>query len=396
VSGPLAGVKLIELGALIAAPLAAGILADQGAEVVKVEPPGVGDLMRHVGSSRGGMSGLFHVVNRGKRSLALDLSDERGKQVLRELVRSSDALIQNLRPGVVERMGLGWEQLHAINPNLVYLSLSGFGRKGPYAQKRVYDNVIQTYSGVADSQTDPATGEPGFVRQLFTDKLTAYAGAQAVCAALLAVARGRGGQQVELSMLDTAIAFLFPDTAADRILLGDDIAGQPGLGSGFALTRLADGFGTFTPFSDAEFGAACAALDAPELAADPELATTARRMGNYSRWMEAIAVLRRNAARLGRDEFEARLDAHDVPHGVVRKLDELHLDPQVIASGVFVEREHPQAGRLREPRPPAHFRGTPAGLGAPAPALGQHSSEILAEYGFAAREAELRTAGIVA
>jgi crotonobetainyl-CoA:carnitine CoA-transferase CaiB-like acyl-CoA transferase len=387
---------VIELGALIAAPLAAGILADQGAEVIKVEPPGTGDLMRHVGSSRGGMSGLFHVVNRGKRSIALNLSDERGKDVLRELVRRSDALIQNLRPGVVERMGLGWESLRELNPNLVYLSLSGFGRSGPYAHKRVYDNVIQTYSGVADSQTDPQTGEPGFVRQLLTDKLTAWAGAQAVCAALLAAARGRGGQQVELSMLDTAIAFLFLDAAADRILLGDGIAAQPGLGSGFALTRLADGFGTFTPFSDAEFQAACRALDAPELALDPQLATTASRMGNYSRWMEAIATLRRNAARFKRDEFEARLDAQDVPHGVVRRLDELHLDPQVVASEVFVERDHPAAGRVREPRPPAQFRGTPGALGGPAPALGQHTSAILAEYGFAAREAELRAAGITA
>jgi crotonobetainyl-CoA:carnitine CoA-transferase CaiB-like acyl-CoA transferase len=260
----------------------------------------------------------------------------------------------------------------------------------------VYDNVIQTYSGIADAQTDPQTGEPGFVRQLLTDKLTAWAGAQAVCAALLAAARGRGGQQVELSMLDTSIAFLFMDAAADRILLGEGVAAQPGLGSGFALTRLNDGFGTFTPFSDAEFQAACRALDAPELASDPELATTASRMRNYSRWMDAIAALKRNAARFKREEFEARLDAQDVPHGVVRRLDELHLDPQVVASGVFVERDHPQAGRLREPRPPAHFRGTPGELGAPAPALGQHTGAILAEYGFGAREAELRAAGIAA
>jgi crotonobetainyl-CoA:carnitine CoA-transferase CaiB-like acyl-CoA transferase len=234
------------------------------------------------------------------------------------------------------------------------------------------------------------------VRQLLTDKLTAYAGAQAVCAALVASARGRGGQHVELSMLDTAIAFLFFDAAADRILLGDGIAQQPGLGSGFALTRLADGWGTFTPFSDAEFQATCAALDAPELAADPALATTASRMQNFERWMQAIrSTLARNAGRLTRVEFEARLAAHDVPHGVVRGLDELHLDPQVVASGVFVEREHPLAGKLREPRPPARFRGTPAPLPDPAPALGAHSREILAELGMASAYAELRSAGVV-
>jgi crotonobetainyl-CoA:carnitine CoA-transferase CaiB-like acyl-CoA transferase len=396
-AGPLEGVKVIELGALVAAPLAAGILADQGASVIKVEPPGQGDLMRHVGSSRGGMSGLFHVINRGKRSLALDLSDERGKQVLRQLVRGADVVVQNLRPGVVERMGIGWDDLRALNSNLVYLSLSGFGRSGPYAHKRVYDNVIQTYSGIAGAQTDPRSGEPGFVRQLVTDKLTGYAGAQAVCAALLASARGRGGQHVELSMLDTAIAFLWADAGADLILQGDGIAHQPGLGSTFALTRLADGWGSFTPFSDAEFSGACRALDAPELAQDPELATTALRMRNFERWQRAIRdTLARNAARLTRAEFEKRLDAHDVPHGVVRGLDELHLDPQVIAGRVFVERSHPLAGPLREARAPAFFRGTPAELGGPAPALGQHSAEILTELGLGARIAELRAAGVVA
>jgi crotonobetainyl-CoA:carnitine CoA-transferase CaiB-like acyl-CoA transferase len=396
-AGPLEGIRVIELGALIAAPLAAGILADQGAAVIKVEPPGKGDLMRHVGSSRGGMSGLFHVLNRGKRSLALDLSDERGKDVLRQLVRRSDVLIQNLRPGVVERMGLGWDDLRALNPDLVYLSLSGFGRTGPYAHKRVYDNVIQAYSGIAGAQTDPRSGEPGFVRQLLIDKLAGYAGAQAVCAALLASARGRGGQQIDLAMLDAAIAFLYVDAAADRILLGDGIAQQPGLGSGFALTRLADGWGTFTPFSDAEFKATCHALDAPELADDPALASTALRMRNFERWTQAIrGTFAKNAARLTRAEFEARLDAHDVPHGVVRGLDELHLDPQVAASGIFVERDHPLAGRLREPRPAAFFRGTPAALGAPAPALGQHSNEVLAELGLGARVDELQASGVVA
>jgi crotonobetainyl-CoA:carnitine CoA-transferase CaiB-like acyl-CoA transferase len=353
--------------------------------------------MRHVGSSRGGMSGLFHVINRGKRSLALNLSDERGKDVLRQLVRGADVVIQNLRPGVVERMGVGWDDLSPLNPALVYLSLSGFGRSGPYAHKRVYDNVIQTYSGIAAAQSDPRSGEPGFVRQLVTDKLTGWAGAQAVCAALLASARGRGGQHVELSMLETAIAFLWADAGSDLILLGDGIAHQPGLGSNFTLTRLADGWGSFTPFSDAEFTGSCRALDAPELLEDPELANTALRMRNFERWTRAIRdTLARNAGQLTRAEFEKRLDAHDVPHGVVRGLDELHLDPQVKAGGVFVERTHPLAGLLREPRPPASFRGTPAALGDPAPALGQHSAEILTELGLGARIAELRAAGVVA
>src|SRR5262245_56025874 len=188
---PLAGVRIVDCSAVISGPLATTLLADQGAEVVKVEPPGAGDVLRAVGSPRGGMSGLFHVANRGKRSIALTLASEAGREILRQLVARADVFVQNFRPGVVERMGIGYDDLRRIRPELVYVSISGFGRSGPYASQRVYDNVIQAFSGMAAVQREGADPRP--LRQLACDKITALTAAQAISAALLARALGRGG-----------------------------------------------------------------------------------------------------------------------------------------------------------------------------------------------------------
>ena len=250
-TGPLAGIRILDVSAVMSGPLAATLLADQGAEAIKVEPPGAGDILRWVGSSRNGMSGTFHVTNRGKRSIALNLKEPRGLDILERLASQADVFIQNFRPGVADRMGIGWEQLRRENPGLVYLSISGFGSDGPYAQRRVYDNVIQAYSGMNGTQTDPESGEPQAIRQLICDKLTAYTAAQAVTAALLARERGQGGQHIELSMLETSIGFLWPDAAGDDMLLGDGITHQATVGSTYGLMRLADGFATATPLSDA-------------------------------------------------------------------------------------------------------------------------------------------------
>jgi crotonobetainyl-CoA:carnitine CoA-transferase CaiB-like acyl-CoA transferase len=253
VPGPLDGIRILDLSAVVSGPLAAALLADQGASVLKIEPPGRGDVLRWVGSSRGGMSATFHLNNRGKRSLALDLSKPRGLAILERLVPEADVLIQNFRPGVAERMGFGWERLHALNPRLVYLSISGFGSAGPGAQKRAYDNVIQVHSGMNDAQRDPRTGEPQPLRQLLCDKLTAITAAQAVTAALFARDRQGEGQHIELSMLDAAIGFLWPDSAEEHAFVGEGVELRPSPGSNYSLMRLRDGWGTATPLTDAEF-----------------------------------------------------------------------------------------------------------------------------------------------
>jgi crotonobetainyl-CoA:carnitine CoA-transferase CaiB-like acyl-CoA transferase len=207
--GPLAGYRIIDVTQMISGPMATMLLADQGADVIKVEPPGMGDLTRALGGPRG-MSPTFSIVNRNKRSIVINLKDRRGIELLERLVAGADLFVQNFRPGVAEQMGIGEAALRHIKPNLVYVSISGFGESGPYVHKRVYDPVIQALSGLASIQGDPASGRPRMMRLIIPDKVTALTAAQAMTAALLARERTGKGQHVRLAMLDAAISFLWP------------------------------------------------------------------------------------------------------------------------------------------------------------------------------------------
>ncbi|MDX2381013.1 MAG: CoA transferase [Acidimicrobiia bacterium] len=394
--GPLDGIRILDVSAVVSGPLTATLLADQGAEVVKVEPPLMGDVLRWIGSNRNGMSGMFCVANRGKRSIVLNLADPRGVELFLDLAERSDVVIHNFRPGVVDRMGIGYEAVAARRSDAVYLSISGFGSAGPYSSKRVYDNIIQVYSGLTDVQADPATGEPQPNRQLLCDKLTSYTAAQAVTAALFSRERTGEGQHIELSMLDTAIGFLWPDAAAHVTLLGDDVVDQPTIGSSYNLIQFADGFGTMGGLSDVEFQAMCAAFELSELGSDPRFATLPDRMSHLQELMELFQQpVAERAASMSTREAERRFLDHDVPGGITNRVEDLHLDPQVQANGILVEREHPVAGPMREPRPAPRFSKTPAAVAAAAPTLGQHTDDVLAELGHGDRVDELRAAGVV-
>jgi crotonobetainyl-CoA:carnitine CoA-transferase CaiB-like acyl-CoA transferase len=389
--GPLDGIKVVDMSVMISGPLAAMMLADQGAEVVKVESPGLGDIMRFLGTSRGGISGIFANNNRGKKSLVLDLKKAEGTDVLRKLISEADVLIQNFRPGALDRLGLGYEAMAELNPNLIYVSISGYGPDGPNSHRRVYDNVIQAASGLASVQTDPATGTPSLFRTLLCDKATSYTAAQAITAALYARAVGKAkGQHIVLAMLDVAVAFMWPDSGMDAVIVGDGATRAQTIGANYAVTSLADGFVSAGAVTDAEFKGLCAAMGHPEMGEDPRFSSTPNRMQNAA---EMVVLMREYASQTTVADFLERAEEFDVPSSKINSLSELPTDSQVVHNGVFVEREHPHAGTLREPRPAPRFSATPAVTADHAPLFGQHSDEIVTRLGFDA--AALRAAGVL-
>jgi crotonobetainyl-CoA:carnitine CoA-transferase CaiB-like acyl-CoA transferase len=382
------------LSIALTGPYACALLADQGAEVIKIEPPGLGDIARWIGVSVNGVSALFAACNRGKRSIAVDLHTERGRDIVRRLAGGADVVVQNFRPGVVERLGVGYDDLRKERPDLVYVSLSGFGPHGPYAHKGAYDTVIQAYGGIAANQADPVTGEPRFLNQTVADKITALTAAQAITAALLARSGGAGGQHVQLSMLDAVVSFLWADAAGNEVLAEADGTQPSSFVANFRPLRFLDGWGIATPTSDTDFAGMCRAFGVDGYD-DPRVATIAERNRHRDVAGALVERCRAAASKLTTAEAMAHLDRERVPCGVVLTPGELVDDPQARALGLLVESEHPIAGRLRLPRHPTQFGATPARLGGPAPALGQHTDEILAAIGLGGDVGDLRAQGVV-
>jgi crotonobetainyl-CoA:carnitine CoA-transferase CaiB-like acyl-CoA transferase len=319
------------------------------------------------------------MLNRGKRSIALDLGKPEAIDIVRKLSTKADVIVQNFRPGVVDRLGIGYKQLAAQNDQLIYLSISGFGQTGPEAGKRAYDPIIQTYSGMAAVQGSKRGEGPEQVNQLIMDKLTAYTGSQAICAALYSRSQTNKGQHIELSMLDTAAAFLWPDAGADNILQGDDIEHLPPIGGSGQLTHFSDGWGATMMLSDSEYQGLCRAYELSELAADERFNSIDKRMQNRIAFVEILnSSVKQAAEKLTLAEAEQRLGEQHVPFAKLRQLEDLPDDPQLIHNQVFRETEHPVAGKLRETRPAPLFSHTPAQAGGPAPLVGEHTREILA------------------
>jgi crotonobetainyl-CoA:carnitine CoA-transferase CaiB-like acyl-CoA transferase len=377
--GPLHGVKVLDFSVMISGPLAAMQLADQGANVIKVESPGLGDIMRYLGTQKNGMTGIFANNNRGKRSIVVDLKNPSGIDVVKRLAADADVVVQNFRPGAMSRLGLGYDDLSALNSSLIYASISGYGQDGPNSGRRVYDNVIQAASGLASVQSNPLTGVPSLFQTLLCDKTTAYTVSQAITAALFARATGRAdGQHLEIAMLDTAIAFMWPDSGMDAALLDEDVVRLPTIAANYAITSLADGYAATSAVTDAEFVGLCNALGCSDMVDDLRFADTPSRMANLDEMKRRITDA---AAVCSLADFVERSVEFDVPAAAVTSLEDLADDAQVVHNDVFVTRDHPMAGRIREPRPAARFSATPQRVSHHAPGYGEHTEEIVSELG---------------
>jgi crotonobetainyl-CoA:carnitine CoA-transferase CaiB-like acyl-CoA transferase len=387
-SGALDGFRILDLTQVISGPLATRILADQGADVVKVEPPS-GDILRHMGGISG-LSPTFTTTNRSKRSLVLDLKKPEALAALLRLVKDSDVFVQNNRPGAAERMGIGETALRAINPGLIYVSISGFGETGPFAHKRVYDPLIQGMSTLTEIQGGP-NGPPGLVRVIVPDKVTALTAAQSITAALLARERTGKGQHIRLSMLDAVIAFVWPEGMAYHTFVSPDLPRPKPVARRDLVFETQDGYVVASTVAHREFQGFCRATGRTEWLEDPRFQDAAGMVKNAGERLDLMAEVL--ATDTTAHWLEA-LDGEDVPCAPVLTRDDVHLHPQVQANGIIVEDEHPIVGRVRQARPAERMDGTPSEIRRPAPTLGQHSDEVLAEAGFSSGQIDsLRSAG---
>ncbi|MFM0632263.1 CaiB/BaiF CoA transferase family protein [Paraburkholderia xenovorans] len=386
-SGPLSGITVLDISSVVAGPLATMYLADQGANVIKVEPPS-GDINRRSRqkvSENGQFSALFISTNHGKRSIALDLKNPEAMAAFRQLLLKADVLVQNFRPGATEKLGIGWEDVHKINPRTIYVSISGVGDSGPYVRKRIYDPMIQALSGMADIQSDQNTRRPQMIRTILADKTTSIFTAQAITAALFAREKTGVGQHIKLSLLGTMLSFLWPEAMMQYTVVGRErTAAATNVGPDLVFeTR--DGFMTVGTISDAEWQGFCDAVERPELKQDERFATAELRNLNSTERINIMAAILREG---DRNEWLRRLDLGDVPCAPVLRRDEIIENEQVVAMNLVQTLEQPFVGEVRQPAPAALFNDTPSTIGGPAPGIGEHTREILSEAGLSASKIE--------
>ncbi|MGA2127853.1 MAG: CoA transferase [Xanthobacteraceae bacterium] len=381
--GPLDGIRIIDTTSMLSGPWATMILADQGADVIKVETPGQGDHTRSLGNRRNGFSSSFLNLNRNKRSIAIDLKTIEGRDLLMRLCTGADVFVQNFRPGVVDRLGIDEPAIRAEAPGIVYVSISGFGENGPYARKPTYDPIVQALSGLTTVQAGADDRRPRLIRTVLPDKLTAVTAAQAITSALVARLRTGTGQHVRLSMLDAMLAFLWASDMGAQTYVGESVSQHAAASFIDLIYQTQDGFMTVAVMRDKEWAALTRALDRPEWLQDSRFATPRSREANIDLRLEMTQEVLRTRTTA---EWLARLEAEGVPCAPVLTRDQVIAHPQVRASDILVESEHPVAGRLRQTRTAARFEKTVTGLRRGAPRLGEHTDEVLREIGLSTAE----------
>ena len=393
-AGPLSGFRVIDVSEVISGPLAAMTLADQGADVIKVEPPRYGEEARQLATYRAGMAGLYVNCNHGKRSIGLDLKQPEGLALLLELVRGADVFLQNWRPGAADRLGVGEDALRAVNPEIVYASITGYGEDGPYAERRGYDPIFQALTGFVSAQTNPEIPIPDLVRNAVVDKSTALTMAQGITAALLARERGAGGQHVNVAMLDVGLSFFWTDGMLRHTLIGDDVENIVVPGERYQLPATADGHIVMWTGTAEQNRAALRAVGRDDLADDPgQRGRESLREENVQARADAMQA---GLAALTTEEAYERLVAHEIPCAPVLTAEEVLEDPQITHNGGVQEAEHPVYGRFRRARPPLRFSRTEPARGAPPSLYGEQTDEILDELGIPGdRRTALREKGVI-
>ncbi len=377
-AGPLEGVRVLDFSTMVSGPVAARMLADQGADVIKVESPN-GDEMRKIGNQRNGLTAAFMSCNRGKRGICMDLKNDHAKDALRDLIKSTDVLIQNFRPGAMARMGFGEAEVRKLKQDIIYVSISGFGEEGPYAHQRVYDPVIQALCGATDIQADRDTGRPKMFRIIIADKVTSLTAAQAVSSALFARERTGDGEHIQLSMLDAMVSFFWPEGMSGITFVGDEIDVTRYQGTMDLIYETANGYITAGAISDAEWRGMCNALNKPEWSDDERFNNTTVRFKNAELRKQMTAA---ELATWDREEILARLDAEGVPSApLLTRLDLLE-DEQIAINGTIEIYDWEGHGQIRQARPAASFATHANHIDRAAPWMGQHNREILTEIGY--------------
>ena len=390
--GPLAGIRVVDLSSMLSGPWATMILADQGADVIKVESP-QGDHTRTLSNRHKGFSAQFLNLNRNKRSVTIDLKTGEGVELLKRLSATADVFVQNFRPGVVERLGIDEDAIRAVAPNIVYVSISGFGENGPYSKKPTYDPIIQALSGLTSVQGGSDKARPRLIRTVLPDKLTAVTAAQAISAALVARFKSGSGQHVRLSMLDAVLAFLWASDMSLQTFVGQEVTGRTAASFIDLIYETSNGFMTVAVMGNKEWTALTRALERPEWLDDPRFKTPALRDQNIDDRLQMTQDVLKSRTT---EEWLERLEAEGVPCAPVLTRDQVIAHPQVLASNILMETEHPVVGRLRQTRPAARFAKTPPEYRRGAPLLGEHTAEVLAALGLSRQDiGALQESGVI-
>ena len=394
-SGPLEGFRILDLSQIVSGPFASLLLSDQGADVVKVEPVDGQDVTRRQNFARGGLSAFYMNGNRGKRSISVDLTVDDGRQILLDLASTTDVFIPNFRPGACDRLGLGYKHVRAVNPDVIYVSISGYGPDGPYADRPVLDPVVQGLTGMVAYQVNPDIPFPDLVRNIVSDKSTALTTAQAVTAALLARERGAGGQHVEVPMLDSTLAFFWNDGMVDLTLVGDGVSPGHTLAEVYRLTDCVDGKIIYFAASTAHIHGVCRAVGHPEWCEDPRYSLEGFVEDQANQQLFGVMTVEAFATMTTTEALEG-LEEADVPCGPILEKTDVLDHPQVTHNGSVVTWEHPTAGTVRSARPGARFSDTPVEMRLNAAWRGADNREILRELGRSEEEIEaLLAAGVI-